>query len=78
MGHGTGQGPLPIDVSRVSERALVADVVAVPEYTPLLHAAQARGLDIVRGMEMLTPQLEIIADFLGMTTNASSASNGRA
>ena len=78
LGHGTGQGPLPIDVSRVSERALVADVVAVPEYTPLLHAAQARGLDIVRGMEMLTPQLEIVADFLGMTTNASSASDGRA
>src|SRR5215831_12656982 len=78
LGHGTGQGPLPIDVSRVSERALVADVVSVPEYTPLLHAAQARGLDIVHGMEILTPQLEIIADFLGMTTNASSASDGRA
>jgi shikimate dehydrogenase len=78
LGHGYGQGPLPIDVSRVSETALVAEVVAVPEYTPLLQAAQARGLDIVRGMEMLTPQLEIGADFLGMTAPTSAASGGRA
>jgi shikimate dehydrogenase len=67
LGHVTGQGPLPIEVARVSETALVADVVSVPEYTPLLHAAQARGLDIVRGIEMRDPQAEIIADFLGMT-----------
>lgn len=74
LGHGTGQGPLPFEVSRVSETALVAEVVVVPEYTPLLHAAQARGLDIVRGIEMVTPQIEIAADFLGMTAPASAAS----
>jgi len=51
----------------VSAPALVADVVAVPEYTPLLQAAQARGLGIVRGSEMLMPQIETAADFLGMT-----------
>ena len=62
-----GQGPLPLDVSRVSETALVADVVSVPEHTPLLQAAQARGLGIVRGSEMLMPQIETAADFLGMT-----------
>jgi shikimate dehydrogenase len=67
LGHVHGQGPQPVDVSRVSGTALVADVVSVPEYTPLLQAAQARGLDIVRGSEMLIPQVEIIADFLGMT-----------
>jgi len=61
LGFGDGQRPLPVDVSRVSDAALVADVVSVPEYTPLLHAAQARGLDIVRGIEMLTPQNELIA-----------------
>jgi shikimate dehydrogenase len=64
----------PFEVSRVSETALVAEVVVVPEYTPLLHAAQARGLDIVRGIEMVTPQIEIAADFLGMTAPASAAS----
>jgi hypothetical protein len=62
-----GQGPLPLDVSRVSATALVADAVGVPEYTPLLQAAQARGLGIVRGSEMLMPQIETGADFLGMT-----------
>ena len=62
-----GQGPLPLDVSRVAETALVADVVSVPERTPLLQAAQARGLGIVRGSEMLMPQIETAAYFLGMT-----------
>jgi shikimate dehydrogenase len=62
-----GQGPLPVEVARVSETALVADVVMVPELTPLLQAAQARGLRIVRGREMLTQQVEAGMDFLGMT-----------
>jgi shikimate dehydrogenase len=62
-----GEGPLPVEVARVSRTALVAEVVMVPELTPLLQAAQARGLGIVRGREMLTQQVETIADFLGMT-----------
>lgn len=74
--QGTGPGPLPFDVSRVSGTALVADVVSVPERTPLLQAAQARGLEIVRGVEMMTPQIEIVADFLGMTAPVSVASDG--
>jgi len=78
LGFENAQGPLPIDVSRVSETALVAEVVAVPEYTPLLQAARARGLDIVRGSEMLIPQIEILANFLGITVPASPASGGRA
>lgn len=63
-----GQGPLPVEVSRVSGTALVAEVVMVPELTPLLQAAQTRGLGIIRGREMLTHQVEAIMDFLGMTT----------
>jgi shikimate dehydrogenase len=62
-----GQGPLPVEVSRVSGRALVAEVVMVPDLTPLLQAAQARGLGIVRGREMMTQQVEVGMDFLGMT-----------
>jgi shikimate dehydrogenase len=76
--QGQAQGLLPFDVSRVSETALVADVVSVPERTPLLDAAQARGLGIVRGIEMMTPQIEIVADFLGMTADASAAHSGKA
>jgi shikimate dehydrogenase len=70
-----GVGPLPFEIARVSATALVADVVSVPEYTPLLQAAQAQGLDIVRGLEMMTPQIDAIADFLGMTMPASIASD---
>jgi shikimate dehydrogenase len=62
-----GQGPLPVEVSRVSGTALVAEVVMVPELTPLLQAAQTRELGIVRGREMLTQQVEAGMDFLGMT-----------
>jgi shikimate dehydrogenase len=76
--QGQEQGPLPIDVSRVSGTALVADVVSVPERTPLLHAAQARGLGTVRGIEMMTPQIETVADFLGMTVDESATNGGKA
>ncbi len=59
-----GQGPLPFDVSKVSERALVAEVVMVPELTPVLEAAQSRGLGIVTGREMLNQIIEIGLDSL--------------
>jgi shikimate dehydrogenase len=62
-----GQGPLPLEVSRVSETSLVAEVVMVPDLTPLLQAAQMRGLGIIRGREMLNQQIEAMMDFLGMT-----------
>ena len=61
-----GQGPQPVDVSRMSGTALVADVVMVPDITPLLQAAQGRGVGIVRGREMLSQCVESMADFLGM------------
>jgi len=61
-----GEGPLPVEIACVSGTALVADVVMVPEITPLLQAACTRGLGIVRGREMLTQQVEAIGDFFGM------------
>jgi shikimate dehydrogenase len=62
-----GQGPLPLDVSRMSGTALVAEVVMVPELTPLLQAAQTRGLEIVRGREMGAQQGQGVGGFLGWT-----------
>ena len=62
-----GQGPLPIDVSRVPREGLVAEVVMVPEITPLLEATQECGLAVVTGREMLLQEIEVCADFLGMT-----------
>lgn len=59
-----GKGPLPLDVSRVSENALIADVVGVPEPTPLLAAASARGLETVSGREMLDQIIQLGYNFL--------------
>jgi shikimate dehydrogenase len=60
-----GQGPLPVEVAQLSGTALVAEVVMVPELTPLLQAAQTRGLEVVRGREMGAQQWEGVADFFG-------------
>ncbi|QIB34028.1 shikimate dehydrogenase [Ancylobacter pratisalsi] len=51
-----GQPPLDIDLSGLSPDALVTDIVYVPLVTPLLAAAQARGLATVDGLGMLLHQ----------------------
>jgi shikimate dehydrogenase len=51
-----GQPPLNIDVSRIATGAVVADLVYVPLRTPLLAAAQARGLRTADGLGMLLHQ----------------------
>ena len=51
-----GQPPLAIDVGRLPATALVADLVYVPLSTPLLRAAQARGLRAADGLGMLLHQ----------------------
>lgn len=51
-----GQPPLAVDLSALSERAVVADIVYVPLRTPLIEAARARGLRAVEGLGMLLHQ----------------------
>ena len=51
-----GQPPLEIDISRLMSGAVVADLVYVPLVTPLLAAAQARGLKTADGLGMLLHQ----------------------
>ena len=51
-----GQPPLEIDIARLSADAVVADIVYVPLRTPLLAAAQARGLRCADGLGMLLHQ----------------------
>ena len=51
-----GQPPLQIDVGLLSADAVVADLVYVPLTTPLLAAAQARGLKTADGLGMLLHQ----------------------
>lgn len=51
-----GQPALEIDMTRLPQDAVVADLVYVPLLTPLLAAAQARGLRTADGLGMLLHQ----------------------
>jgi shikimate dehydrogenase len=51
-----GQPPLAIDIGLLPPHAVVADLVYVPLQTPLLAAAQARGLKTADGLGMLLHQ----------------------
>jgi len=51
-----GQPPLEVDVDRLAPDAVVSDIVYVPLNTPLLAAAQARGLRTANGLDMLLHQ----------------------
>jgi shikimate dehydrogenase len=51
-----GQPPLVVDVGRLPETAVVADLVYVPLVTPLLAAARSRGLRTADGLGMLLHQ----------------------
>ena len=51
-----GQPALAVDVARLPGHAVVADLVYAPVRTPLLAAAQARGLRTADGLGMLLHQ----------------------
>lgn len=52
----SGHEALPLDLARAAPGMVVADIVYVPQETPLLAAAAARGLRIVGGLGMLLHQ----------------------
>jgi len=56
--------PLPVDPALLEEGAFVADVITMPEVTPLLAAARARGCGTATGVGMFQAQQVVIADFL--------------
>ena len=51
-----GQPPLDVELARLPQEAVVADLVYVPLVTPLLAAAKARGLRTADGLGMLLHQ----------------------
>jgi shikimate dehydrogenase len=51
-----GQPALTLDLASLSKHAIVADLVYVPALTPLLSAAQSRGLRTADGLGMLLHQ----------------------
>lgn len=52
----SGHNPLDVDLDRVADQAVISDIVYTPLYTPLLKAAQDRGLNSVDGLGMLLHQ----------------------
>ena len=56
--------PLPFDASALSPEQFVGEVITVPEMSPLLRAASARGCRYSTGPQMVAAQAELIADFL--------------
>jgi len=55
--------PLPVDVSRLPATTFVGDVITVPEMTPLLQAARARGCLTQTGVGMFLNVLGRMAEF---------------
>ena len=51
-----GQPPLSLDVTSLSTKALVTDIVYTPLETPLLAQARAHGCNVVDGLGMLLHQ----------------------
>ena len=51
-----GQSGLSLDMTRLPDRAVVADLVYVPAVTPLIAAAKARSLQTADGLGMLLHQ----------------------
>lgn len=58
--------PLPLDAARLSPDQIVAEIIMQPETTALLAAARERGCRTHPGRPMLSCQLELMADFMGM------------
>jgi len=56
--------PLPLDVTTLAPGTVVAEVVMVPTMTPLLQAAQQRGIETHAGVHMLTGQIDPFIDFV--------------
>ena len=56
--------PLPVDASRLDAGQFVADVITMPQVTPLLAAAQAKGCKTQNGVQMFEAQVDFITEFL--------------
>jgi shikimate dehydrogenase len=65
LGMVTGDS-LPVDVSRLQARSFVAEVVMMPDVTPLLVAARQRGCRTQPGIDMLFEQIPLYLAFFGL------------
>lgn len=64
--------PLPMDPALIAPGMLVAEVVASPETTALLHAAAARGAVVHSGIWMIRNQVDLIAEHIAALHRGSA------
>jgi shikimate dehydrogenase len=67
VGSGSDTSMIPIDLEKVNKSSLIVEAVRTPEMTNFLIKAKDLGLEYVKGNEMLTPQIQSIMSFLGMS-----------
>ncbi|MDB6454162.1 shikimate dehydrogenase family protein [Falsirhodobacter sp. 20TX0035] len=63
---------LPLDVTRLHGRQIVAEAIMDPEETPLLAKARATGCTVHLGLPMLTAQIELMARHMGAIGGSAS------
>jgi len=64
--------PPSFDVSALPVSTLVAEVIMIPEKTPLLAAALDRGCPVHYGRHMLDYQVDLMFDFMRVGTRCAS------
>lgn len=63
--------PLPVDVSRLSPKTFVGEVVMKTEITPFLAAARERGCAFQVGTDMLFEQIPAYLEFFGFPSTTA-------
>ena len=63
--------PLPVDVSRLSAKTFVGEVVMKTEITPFLAAARDRGCAFQVGTDMLFEQIPAYLEFFGFPSTTA-------
>jgi shikimate dehydrogenase len=63
--------PLPCDVSQIAPHAVVGEVVMKQDRTPFLAAAEARGLAVQPGIDMLFEQIPTYLEFFGFPATSA-------
>lgn len=57
---------LPMDVSKLTPKMVVAEIIIMPERTRLAEEAERRGCRVHLGLPMLTCQIDEVITFLGL------------
>jgi shikimate dehydrogenase len=64
---------LPVASGEISPAMTIGEIVMKVEVTPLVAAARAKGCRTVLGYEMLTQQMDLYLEFLGLANAAAPA-----